>query len=70
VESNRPNINYDSPEWEKVEAWLTEDLITQYHRLAGINCTEAETQRLRGIILQIRRVLDWRNEDGIEKPLL
>jgi hypothetical protein len=70
VESNRPNINYDSPEWAKVEEWLAGDLLDKYHRLAGLSCTEVETQRLRGIIMYIRGLLDFRNDEGTDKPLL
>jgi hypothetical protein len=70
VASNRPDINYDSPEWAKVEEWLDGELLETYQRLAGISNTEPETQRLRGMILWITKVLDLRNQEEPEKFIL
>lgn len=57
---NRPNINYTSPEWARIEEWLADELHETYRRLAGLNTTETETQQLRGRCAMLSQMLSFR----------
>lgn len=58
---NRPNISFSSPEWIILEAWLQEELLETYKRLAGLSLQEQETQQLRGRAAFISQMLDFKN---------
>lgn len=67
MELNRPHIQYNSPEWGKVEEWLAEALLDTYKRLAGLNTDENETQQLRGRASLLVQMLEFRNLDAVYK---
>lgn len=56
---NRPDVNYLSPEWARVEEWVATELQESYKRLAGINTTPAETEQLRGRIALLNQFLSF-----------
>ena len=47
----------NSAEWEKLKAWLTEELNTYYKRLSALDSTEEQTQQLRGTIAFINKLM-------------
>lgn len=58
---NRPDVNYASPEWARVEDWLAEELLETYRRLARLDVEEHTTQQLRGRAALLDQMLDFRN---------
>lgn len=58
--NNRPNVNYASPEWARIEEWAAETLHETYQRLAGLNTSEQETQQLRGRAALLGQILGFR----------
>lgn len=57
---NRPNVNYASPEWARLEEWARAELNETYQRLAGLNVTEAETNQLRGRAALLGQILSFK----------
>ena len=60
--AHRPEINYNSPEWQIVEEWLSNELLDQYSIIANINLDEKMTNFHRGQASMIERMLDLRNQ--------
>lgn len=58
---NRPNVNYASPEWARIEEWAATELHETYRRLAGLNTTEIDTQQLRGRAAMLAQILAFRS---------
>lgn len=67
---NCPNINFNGYDWGLVEQWLADELLTTYQRLANKDCSEKETDQLRGRALLLSQMLDFRNNVAAEKPLV
>jgi hypothetical protein len=67
---NRPNINYYGPDWGLVELWLGEDLKDSFHRLANRDCSEKEADQLRGRIMLLQQMLDFRSDSAADRPLV
>lgn len=59
---NRPNINFHGADWSLVEQWLGEELQHSYKRLASKDCSERESDQLRGRIMFIQMMLDFRSD--------
>lgn len=57
----RPEINYNSPEWQIVEEWLADELLYLYKRIADIRTEDHMTNFYRGQASMIERMLDLRN---------
>lgn len=63
------NLNWNGPDWTLFERWLAEEQYETYRRLANPNCSDIETQQLRGRSLLIDQLLDLRNSAGSDSPL-
>lgn len=57
-----PAINYHGPDWSVFEEYLGEMLLETYQRLAATDCTESETEQLRGRAQFIGLLLDLKRE--------
>lgn len=44
----RPNITFDSPDWQRFESWLAGELLDTYRSLANTATDADRTQQLRG----------------------
>lgn len=61
----RPEINYNSPEWQIVEEWLSDQLLSLYRKIADIHVDEKMTNFYRGQASMIEKMLDLRNLDVV-----
>lgn len=64
----RPEINYLSPEWGKIEEWLSAELLMVYRRIAQPQLDERETQFQRGRASMIETMLEFRSLDDALGP--
>lgn len=64
----RPNINYSSPEWAKVEEWLADELLHTYKRIASPALDERDTQFQRGRASMIETMLEFRTLNDVYEP--
>lgn len=55
---NGPDVNFKSPEWEKIEAWLRTELLDTYKELASTSISSEKTEQLRGRAAYITKLLD------------
>lgn len=60
--SNQPSLNYHGADWANLSAWLEQELLDTYKRLADPACSVADTERLRGRALFIGQLLDFPND--------
>lgn len=67
---NAPNINFNGYDWGLVEQWLADDLHDTYRRLAARDCSEKEADQMRGRVMLLVQLLDFRNNVAAEKPLV
>lgn len=67
---NQPNINYYSSDWGLVEQWLGEELQDSYRRLSNKDCSEKDSDQLRGRIMLIQMMLDFRTNVAAHGPLV
>jgi hypothetical protein len=44
----KPNISFDSPEWQRFELWLEAEMVDTYRALANTSTDHDRTQQLRG----------------------
>lgn len=65
---NRPGMNYIGEEWYQLKNWLEEELTDSMKRLSNLQCTEAETQQLRGRVSLLNQMLDFPNIAAALKP--
>lgn len=54
-----PKLNFAGSDWGVMKQWLEQDVLDAYKRLARLDCTEAETQQLRGRIILLEQQLGW-----------
>lgn len=62
IKLNQPAIEYNTREWEIVEAWLKEDLLATYKGLASLNASNDKTQQLRGRASLLEEMLGWKED--------
>lgn len=67
---NRPNINFHGADWGLVELWLGEALKDSFSRLANRDCSEKEADQLRGRIMLIQQMMDFRDDAAADRPLV
>lgn len=67
---NMPNINYHTADWGLVELWLRETLQDSYRRLANKDCSERDSDQLRGRIMLLEQMLDFRTDSAAIRPLV
>lgn len=66
--SNRPQCNYNSPEWALLEEWMAGALLETYQRLASLSLEEKDTQQLRGRAALLSQMLDFKNLPTTRRP--
>lgn len=66
--SNRPRVNYNSPEWALLEEWMAEALLETYQRLASLSIDDRDTQQLRGRAALLSQMLDFKNLPTTRRP--
>lgn len=62
IKLNQPAIEYNTREWEIVEAWLKEELTTVYEGLANPSTSDDRTHQLRGRASLLKEMLGWKEE--------
>lgn len=65
---NRPNVNYNSPEWALLEGWMADALLETYQRLASLSIDDRDTQQLRGRAALLSQMLDFKNLPATRRP--
>lgn len=64
----RPDINFNTREWDLWVLWLNEELQLTYKELANPATTEEKTQQLRGKASFISQMLDFNTLAAAQKP--
>ena len=67
---SQPNISFNTADWSLVEQWLGEELMDSYKMLSNKDCSDKESDQLRGRIMFIQRMLDFRTNVAAERPLV
>lgn len=62
INTNKPAIEYNTREWEIVEAWLREELQDTYKSLASLTTSDEKTHQLRGRASLITTMLGWKED--------
>lgn len=65
---NKPEISYNTREWDLIEAWLKDELQETYKELARPDQTEEKTQQLRGKASFISMMLDFKTLPAATMP--
>ena len=64
----RPDINYNSPEWGKVEEWLAAELLSLYKEIASIHIEEKDAMIKRGKASMVEKMLSFRSLNDVYEP--
>lgn len=65
---NRPEIAYNSTDWERQATWLAEELLDTYKRLVNRDTSIEELRQLQGRASLIMQMLEWPNLPAAGQP--